>query len=103
MDDYIDISKFYILPHCRKRWKKRWLDFTPIRERRIRRIDDAIKFPMKIIRRYPDRGTMRVTDFRYEYVIDTHKEVIITVNAHVKRTDIKEFRRKKERLRRDGI
>lgn len=92
---WLDISDYFILPHCRKRWKKRWLDFTPHGEKRVKEIEEVIKPPMKVIREYPDRGTVRVTDYRYEFVVDPVRKVIITLNAHKKETPKEVYLKKK--------
>jgi hypothetical protein len=100
-EQWFDISDYFILPHCRRRWKKRWLDFTPRGEKRSKDIEEAIKPPMKLIREYPDRGTLRVTDQRYEFVVDPVRKVIITLNAFKKETP-KDVYLKKKRGYDDG-
>lgn len=99
-EKWLDISNYFILPHCRRRWKKRWLDYTPHGEKRIKSIDEAIKTPMTIIREYPDRGTIRVTDFKYEFVVDTTRKIIITLNAHKRKTTKETYLKKKRRYKR---
>jgi hypothetical protein len=97
MNGLVDISTFHIANHCRKRWKKRWLDFTPKGEVRRRDIEDFIIEPMKIIKEYPARDTIRVTDGRYEFVVNLQRQVIITLNVHKKLTTKEVYLKKKER------
>lgn len=95
--NWLDISDYSILPHCRRRWKKRWLDFTPHGEKRIKSIEEAIMPPMRIIREYPDRGTMRVTDSRYEFVVDVERKIVITLNASKKEITNNKYLKNKRR------
>jgi hypothetical protein len=81
MNEFIDISDYFILPHCRRRWKKRWLEYTPKGEKRIKNVDEIIKERMRIIKVYPEQQTYRVTDGRYEFVVDPGMKTIITMNA----------------------
>jgi hypothetical protein len=96
-DDWLDISDYSILPHCRRRWKKRWLDFTPHGEKRIKTIEEAIMPPMRIIREYAERGTLRVTDFKYEFVVDESRKIVISLNAAKKEVTSHKLLKKKKR------
>lgn len=90
--DCIDISNYFILWHCKKRWKKRFLKYTPINSKRIKDIDEIIaESKFKVIKEYPERGTFRVTDKRYEFIIHPEDKVIITVNAYRKKLTKKEY------------
>lgn len=84
MSRTIDISRYKITRHCKKRWKKRKLDYVPKNEKRKNDIREYIKNPMIVIKTYYEKGTYRVTDYRYEYVIDCKRKTIITMNAYKK-------------------
>lgn len=92
----IDISNYFILKHCRKRWRKRFLDYTPKNCSREKSIDKIVKNgKFIIIKEYPERGTIRVTDKQYEFVVNPVDKVIITVNAHKKLMSKDEYHRRK--------
>jgi hypothetical protein len=100
-ESYLDISEYFIMPHCRKKWKKRWLHYTPKGEKRVYTIEEAIKGKKKLVRAYIERGTLRVTDFKYEFIVDTSRKVIITMYAYQRKGSTKEYKRKKEMLKYD--